>query len=415
MKSRKRLHVFVVAFITIAIMAFGSKSVRIIIVDEFAIADSNVKSWLEETVEKEKVKPYPDNKVVLDIFTTRNSIIANSGDESSLGSNEIGSYGIDGYVDMGDSELLIRENKLEGMASAAFEKIGKKLILHKIKGRSFSFEEMLQEQQIDFDQYYYKFTDGEWAISDYDGTYGEENRERSEQWLLEHPDTLVFKTAVAPSFVERYDSLNEKNINLFVNEWKEWSNELKTYSADFLVNEAVSRVYAEYKDTNQEDTCAFVVLPGYIEARVYSGSFDENEYGDYLSSDEEWQWEYMMKSSKRQVYVPSCDADKEVVYMTSEIGDLLSQYIGGDYVNIGGDYVSGEVDDTRLADLRHHIPVEPGHCFGWHFCTMPQIFGIYLYDDGFVADIRTSRCNGEVVFIPYDIKKEKKRLTYWQE
>ena len=73
---------------------------------------------------------------------------------------------------------------------------------------------------------------------------------------------------------------------MFVNEWKEWSNELKTYSADFLVNEAVSRVYAEYMDTNQEDTCAFVVLPGYIEARVYSGSFDVVRKADKIAVDQ---------------------------------------------------------------------------------------------------------------------------------
>jgi hypothetical protein len=246
----------------------------------------------------------------------------------------------------------------------------------------------------------------EFAIADSNVKNWPEGTVEKEQWLLEHPDTLEFKTAVAPSFVERYDSLNANNINSFIKEWKEWSNELGAYSADSSVNEAVRRVYAEYFEVYRDDSCMFCVLPGMIEVRVYSGTFDEYEFvhdGIYLSDEG---WEYVMKASQRLVYVPSCGTYKGVLYMTSEIGDLLSQYIGEDGL---------EANDGRLAELRYHIPVEQGHWDGWHFCTMPQIFGIHLYDDGFVADLRTSCCSGEAVFLPYDKQMKEIMLSNWQE
>ena len=109
-----------------------------------------------------------------------------------------------------------------------------------------------------------------------------------------------------------------------------------------------------------------------------------------------------MQASERFAYVPGFDSDKEIVYVTPEIDKLLSQYVG-------------EPED-RLTGLRELIEVSRGH-WGeqWYFESMPIIFSLYFYGDGFVADLRTSWCSGETVFFPDDVTKEKESLSEWIE
>jgi hypothetical protein len=413
MMSKKRYWLLALAVIAMALIAIGSRRVRIIVVDEFTVADSSVRKWLEEIVEKEKANPYRNNKVVMDIYTTRNSIIAGSYDSRDLPGKIVGLLEVEG------GELIIVDNELEG-AAAAFEKTGKKVVRINLEGigASFLLEDALRGQKFNSNSYYYKFIDGEWVVSTWEETSGEQIREEYEQWLLEHPDTLELKPAMAPSFVERYDSLTGKNIHPFIKEWKGWSSQLQEYSADSLVNEAIRRIYAEYLDTNKDDSCALFVLPGSIEVRGYSGAYDEYKYEDvYLVDDREW--EYMMKASQRYAYTPNIDTDKAVVYITREIQDLLSQYLEVNCRRDGSNSTDwskwSEINDGRVAELRHYIPVVEGHWEGWHFCTMPWIFAIYLHDDGYIADMRTSWRTGEVVFFPYEMNKEKRILASWEE
>ena len=246
----------------------------------------------------------------------------------------------------------------------------------------------------------------------------EGKKENDEQWLSEHPDTLVLTTPIQPSFAKKYHSLTEKNFNTFLKEWKNWSVKLRSFSTDPLINQAIKRVFIEY-NRNTPARCALCALPGCIEVRRYSGSFNDYPFVDALW-DETPSRENMMKASDCFAYVPSFDSDKEIVYITPEIDRLLSEYVGGvcasDEYDVS-DYTKWtELNEDRLTELRYLIQVNRGHWGGyWHFESMPKIRSLYFYGDGFVADLRTSWCTGETVFFPNDKTKEKACLYEWIE
>ena len=127
-----------------------------------------------------------------------------------------------------------------------------------------------------------------------------------------------------------------------------------------------------------------------------------------------------MEASKRFAYVPSFDSERAIVYLTPDIKRLLSLYIGGVSESEEDDFTDDtrwtEINEDRLSALGDLIQVHRGHWGGhWHLCSMPQLFSLYFYDDGFVADLRTSWCTGETVFYPDDLRKEKVSLSDWIE
>ena len=250
--------------------------------------------------------------------------------------------------------------------------------------------------------------------------YGEQLREENAIWEAEHPDTLVLSPPIVPTFANNYDSLTDNNFRAFVDDWKNWSNQLRTCSNDSLVNRVVQMIFTEYTE-NRPDSIAMYSLPDCIEVRNYSGAFDDNPYDNYGGSwDKKRYWEYMMKASDRFAYVPSFDSDKEIVYITTEIKRIISQFIGGVCESEEDDILDyskwSEINEDRLSELSRLIQVEQGHWGGhWHLCSMPIIHRLFLYDDGFVASLRTSYCAGETVFIPYDKTKEKVTISSWVE
>lgn len=250
--------------------------------------------------------------------------------------------------------------------------------------------------------------------------YGERLLEENIIWEAEHPDTLVLTPPIVPAFANNYDSLTDDNYMAFVDDWKNWSSQLRTCSNDSLVNRVVKKIFTEYAD-NRPDSTAFYSLPACIEVRIYSGAFGDNPYDNSSESwDNKRSWEYMMKASDRFAYVPNFDSDKEIVYITTEIKKIISQYIGGVCESEEDDILDSskwsEINENRLPELRRLIQVELGHWGGyWHLCSMPIIHHLFLYDDGFVASLRTSYCTGETVFIPYDKTKEKETISSWIE
>lgn len=421
--KRNRSLIAIILVIAVVMMTFASCYVRVSVVDVFSIADNDVRIWLEDIVEKDKSRPYRGNKAVMRINTTRNSIIVASRDNSIY--DEIA-----GFASVNGVELKIIENELEDPVPAVFERVGRKLVFLKrasIRSKRFwaymdrmTFDPVsaiLNRYEMDKD-FYYKFTDGKWNASTWKETFGEAMREETEKWQLEHKDTLAFSPVIAPKFVERYDSLTDENLRPFVADWKLWSKELRAFSNDSLINAVIGKIYSDYPEVRQGDSSALCALPSSIEVRYYSGPFRDYGYDSPMDRTEEW--EYMMKASRRIAYVPSLDTAKDIVYITPEIRRLLSVYVGGVWESEeedNGDRTRWkEINGDRVAELGNYIPLKEGHHGGyWHFCTMPLIFGIYFYDDGYVNDLRTTMCSGELVFVPYDTRKQKVQITDWVE
>ena len=229
-------------------------------------------------------------------------------------------------------------------------------------------------------------------------------------------DTLVLALPIQPSFTNKYARLKEEQYDAFIEEWKDWSNQLRAFSTDSLVNQAVRRVFADYTGKRRVKYAVYS-LPGCIEVRKYTCTYSSLPYVERWNDDYD---EYKNKASERFSYVPSFDADREIVYLAPEIETCLSNYIGGVSKSKKKKYTFPKkltkVNEDRLAILCSLIEVNPGHWGGyWHLCSMPIINRIFLYDDGFVADLRTTWCTGETVFIPYDTTKEKKSLSSWIE
>ena len=405
----------IVITIVIAMLVFVCLNFRIMRVDKVEIADNNVRSWLEEIADKEKAKS-STSELFIYTHTTRNSIVAQPMHPSTC---EIGDS-LFGQVIINGVKFIVSEDKLEESIPDVFEKTGKKSTI--LTYSSFAFFHTIPFFNLarnigEWEEYYYKNIDGIWGVSSWEETFGEEMDEEYKQWVSEHPDTLVITTPIKPSFVKKYPSLTDNNFKTFLKEWKNWSVQLRSFSTDSLINQAVKRVFIEYNKTIP-DSCAICSLPGSIEVRRYPGTF--NEYPFDALWDKTLKWDYMMKASDRFAYVPSFDSDKEIVYITSEIDRLLSLYVGGVCESDEDDVLDytkwTKINEDRLTELRYLIQVNRGHWGGyWHFESMPKIISLYLYDDGVVADLRTSWCTGETVFLPYDKTKEKVSLSDWIE
>ena len=413
MKHKKTYGLIAIA-LAIALLVFVCLNFRLMRVDKLEIVDRDVNDWLEEVVNKEKARS-TSSSLFIHTHTTRNSIVAQPSFPSTcdIGDSVFGCTVIDGV------KLIVSEDELEDAIPVVFEKTGEKTIILKLA--PFALYHTLpflhlKHYSDEWEEYHFKYINGKWEISTWEETFREQMRDEFEQWISEHPDTLVLAPPIEPSFVKKYGSLTEKDFNSFVKEWKDWSNQLRSCSTDSWINQAIKRVFEDYTENN--DTCALYLLPSSIEIRRYPGSFKVYPFED--SWNDSAAWDYMMKASDRFAYVPSFDSEREIVYLTSDIKRVLSLYIGGVSESEEDDFTDDttwtEINEERLSVLSNLIQVHRGHWGGhWHLCSMPQLFSLYFYDDGFVADFRTSWCTGETVFYPDDLKKEKVSLSDWIE
>ena len=233
------------------------------------------------------------------------------------------------------------------------------------------------------------------------------------QLVDERPDTFALAYAVEPAFIRKYNRLTEANFNAFVNDWKEWSIELRSFSSDSLVNEAIGRIYSIYSKSDHTDSSRFFSLPSNIAVSIYPYKLKD------CTKKNAPNLESIIKDAKHYAcYIPEFDADKNIVYITPEIDKLLSFYIGG--VSESGRYryeaPFTPVNEGRLSELRQIIPVVYGHWGGyWHFESMPIIFRLFMFQDGFITELRKSWCESDSIFVPYDIKEEPVILSYWIE
>lgn len=409
----KKIWISLLSILAIAIFIFSCLLFRVIRVDKVEIVDACVYDWMEEIVRNEKEAPYFTDRMFIETGTTRNSIICSPMFQSECYLDFYGCAEIDGV------KILIEENKIESSISPVFETNGKKRailswsrfailnhwvqenIIHNLFNHNDSYGAR--------DSKYYKYIDGSWCDSTWEDTYGEEMREDDERWAGEHIDTLDTSCAVPPGFIEKYTSLSEGNIGAFVSEWEQWSDQLRTHSKDTLLNRIITKIYRDYRANEAGDSCTFYAFDNYIEVRRYEGKSGEYPPLTVFPNRDD-SWDMMMKASERYCYVPSTESNRGILYMTHEIDRLLSVYIGG-YLSPTEEY---EVNQDRLAFLRKYIQIERSHWYGWYINTMPIIYEIYLFDDGYAVYLRTSFSTGEIAFFPYD-SSDKKVCDEWIE
>lgn len=224
----------------------------------------------------------------------------------------------------------------------------------------------------------------------------------------EQKDTLLLSPPIEPSFVKdkKYHRLNEKNIDSFIQDWKGWSIELRTFSTDSVVNQAINRIMSEYPEWNQPDSSLFYSMPCCVEIRRYQGPCPTDDESIPI-------YEETNQALERFAYVPGFDSDKTILYMTPEIEKLLSQYLGG--IRKNGERVTS-IDKSREAYLRSLFYVHYGHWGGyWILYSMPKIYQLDLYDNGICADLQTSYHSGESLFVPYDTAKDVIHFDFWIE
>ena len=422
MASKKRillLMLTIAVLVTIAI--FFVVRYRIVRLENIEVVDSEVRAFLEKAADSLKTRSSSVRNTSLIVTTTENSICY---DEDFPCVFDL-SQGT-GYVKVNGINVFLDRLILEDGIPVAFSKTNKHTLFLALSmdgynydlNRCYRVDDSFLNTKVEG---YYKYCEGQWNESTWKETLGEQEKIEEEQWLKAHPDTLDLKAPIPPSFVEKYDSLTDKNFNAFLKDWKEWSAQMNSLSKDSLLNAILSRVHTEYSSEIVKDTCVFLSFSDIIEIRKYQGKAK-----DYPANQEEWNgdrdehWDYMMKASQRYCYVPSIGSGKVILYISPRIQRLLSLYIGGVCESEEDDFMDYEkwtkINEDRLSQIRRLIHVDRGHWGGhWHFKTMPIVFSIYLFDDGYVVDMRTSWCSGETVFYPLDPSKEKVVLSTWIE
>lgn len=412
----------IAAFVLFAV--FFVVRYRFIRLEKLEAVNTEVYAILEKAVDSLKIHTSNARNTSLFVDTPGNSLCLSIDFPSVFNlSSET-----DGYVKVNGTNVFLFRDTLRNDIPNAFSGTGRKsiFIALSLEGydhdshRCWRKDDAFAEKQAK--RYYYKFIDGHWCESTWEETYGEESELLFEQWRREHPDTLEFKAPLPPAFAEKYDSLTENNFHSFLKDWKRWSIQTRIHSTDSLLNAILTNVLEEYGAETEKDTCAYLSLSNIIEIRKYQGNatdYPANQEGGGRE-DQDAEWNYMMKASERYCYVPSINSDKTILYISPKIQRLLSLYIGGVCESEKDDSMNYEkwtgVNEDRLSSLRKLIHIDRGHWGGyWHLKTMPIISSIYLFDDGYIVDMRTSWCSGETVFYPYNSSREKVVYSHWIE
>ena len=411
MRLIKRIVPFSIAVITLIAVVI-CVCVRITWVSRYELVDSDVKNWFEEIARKEKSKSYSTGSMFVRVATTRNAIACCAMFPSEFG------YGdsLYGYTTIDGVRFVFTNNALDEIVPKVFAGRSKKRpLLRWSDSYITNLNFFSRTDAFGREEYYYKYSNGIWEDSSWDETIGEQLAEEDMLWEAEHPDTLD-KTCVLPArFVEKYVSLTESNIPSFITEWEKWSDQLRIHSDDTLINRIILKVYQDYGLDENNDSSHFYSFRSNIEVMKYAGKY--SEYTPLKLFDSDRECEMKMKASERYVYVPSADLKKKILFITPEIDRLLSVFIGGVADNEDDAFDEtkwSSINQNRLSFLRNYIPVERGHWAGWYLCTMPIIYEIYMFEDGYMVFLRTSFSQGEIAFFPYD-GGEKVWIDGWIE
>lgn len=157
---------------------------------------------------------------------------------------------------------------------------------------------------------------------------------------------LFHKNTIAPAFIENYSVLDINNINDFLEEWKEWSFRVSESLEYNTLDKKVSRGLAHYEWS--KTNTRYLTLP--ISVPVYVWRKQINEF------------------------TPKVNTEKPVLYVTPEIENLISPFLGGVGENESDYYCDGKllVNEDNITQLAQYISIQYGHWGGyWHLETMP--------------------------------------------
>ena len=411
MRLIKRIVPFSIAVITLTAVII-CVCVRITWVNRYELVDSDVKNWFEEIARKEKSKSYSTGSMFVRVATTRNAIACCAMFPSEFGDGDT----LYGFTTINGVRFVFTNNALDDIVPKVFVGQSKKRPL--LRWSDFYITNLnffSHTHAIGREEYYYKYSNGIWEESSWDEIIGEQLAEEDMLWLAEHQDTLDKTCVLPPRFVEKYVSLTESNITSFITEWEKWSDQLRSHSDDTLINTIILKVYQDYGLNDNSDSSRFYSFMSNVEVMKYAGKY--SEYPPLKLFDRDSEWELKMKASERFVYVPSADLKKQILFITPEIDRLLSVFIGGVADNEDDAFDETKwspINQNSLSFLRNYIPVERGHWAGWYLCTMPIIYEIYMFEDGYMAFLRTSFSQGEIAFFPYN-SREKILIDRWIE
>ena len=411
MRLIKRIVPFSIAVITLTAVII-CVCVRITWVNRYELVDSDVKNWFEEIARKEKSKSYSTGSMFVRVATTRNAIACCAMFPSEFGDGDT----LYGFTTINGVRFVFTNNALDDIVPKVFAGRSKKRPL--LRWSDFYITNLnffSHTHAIGREEYYYKYSNGIWEESSWDEIIGEQLAEEDMLWLAEHQDTLDKTCVLPPRFVEKYVSLTESNITSFITEWEKWSDQLRSHSDDTLINTIILKVYQDYGLNDNSDSSRFYSFMSNVEVMKYAGKY--SEYPPLKLFDRDSEWELKMKASERFVYVPSADLKKQILFITPEIDRLLSVFIGGIADNEDDAFDETKwspINQNSLSFLRNYIPVERGHWAGWYLCTMPIIYEIYMFEDGYMAFLRTSFSQGEIAFFPYN-SREKILIDRWIE
>ena len=123
-------------------------------------------------------------------------------------------------------------------------------------------------------------------------------------------DAASVDTVVKPQFVDKYDSLSANNLDVFFNEWVQWSKQWGASHTNAICDSLYMLFYAHYetrKDMNQP----YFVLPATIE--MTSSDVDSASSDTII-------W---------RKYVPHVPSTRPVLYITPEVEMVLKCFIYG--------------------------------------------------------------------------------------
>lgn len=228
--------------------------------------------------------------------------------------------------------------------------------------------------------------------------------------------------AVPQTFLEKYPSITDGNLEAFMEDWKEWSLLMQEHSRSETVDSIMTRVFKLYPDTIDTDTSIYTILPYCVRVSCYSLEFTQKRYASdiYGLQEEKFVFPNFGWTGSCAV-VPMANTGKSVLYITGQIRDKLARYTGGIYLN--GDkrvYTESEgtfmeIDKDNLARLGHYTNTARGHWGNyWHFQSMPTVYQIHLFPNGTIVMMRNNYAYGEDIFM-HEWSDRIDVLSYWQE
>lgn len=217
----------------------------------------------------------------------------------------------------------------------------------------------------------------------------------------------------AQDFLQKYNSITNKNLSSFMNDWKEWSMSV----ADTLQEDEYNRIVMEHftselmaQNNKRKSTFrsrktfrhvwyrlthfyrkkvryhenghpAYIVLPYQVNKLTYNACMDSVDANSHLRN------KYLQSVC---IYTPLLKNKQNVLYLNNSIYEKITQYLGGYWKDATQKDIV-KIDKKLLSKLRKYIPVNYGHWGGyWWFVTMPMVINIKKYPECLTISCRTS-------------------------